>query len=77
MVPWRKILLHKTGRKATKTVWWRWGLTERRWLLVWRERPSEVWRSLLKKCTATILYLSDATNILHILALNNYFLLFL
>lgn len=51
MVPWREILLHKTRREATKVVRWRWRLTEGRWLLVWRERPSEVWRSLFESNT--------------------------
>lgn len=46
MVPGRKILLHKARREATKVVWWRWGLVEGGRLLVWREGPSEMWRSL-------------------------------
>lgn len=46
MVPWREILLHKARGKATKVVRWWWGLTEGGWLLVWREGPSEMWRSL-------------------------------
>lgn len=40
-----KVVLHEARRKASETVW-RWGLVERRWLLVWRERPSEMGRSL-------------------------------
>lgn len=42
----RKVILHKAWWKASKIVWWRWGLVERRWLLVGRERPSEMGRSL-------------------------------
>lgn len=48
MVPWRKIILHKTRWKATKIVRRGRGLIERRWLLVWRERPSKMWRPLLE-----------------------------
>lgn len=46
MVPWREILLQKTRRETTKVVRWWWRLTEGGWLLVWGERPSEMWRSL-------------------------------
>lgn len=48
MVPWREVVLHKTRGKAAKVVRGGRGLTERRWLLVWRERPPEMWRSLLE-----------------------------
>lgn len=45
----REIVLHEARWEATKIVWWWWwGLVERRWLLVGRERPSEMRRSLPK-----------------------------
>lgn len=53
MVPRREVVLHKTGGKAAKVVRGGRGLTERRWLLVWRERPPEMWRSLLENAQET------------------------
>lgn len=41
-----KVILHKPWREASKIVWWWGGLVEWRWLLVGREGPSEMWRSL-------------------------------
>lgn len=42
-----EVILNKARREAAETVWgWWWGLVERRWLLVGREWPSEMWRSL-------------------------------
>lgn len=80
MVPWRKILLHKPRREATKVVWWRWGLIKGRGLLVWRERPSEMWRSLFESAQQQG-EISNTTEVLQIiLPLNTWkttFLLFL
>lgn len=46
VVSWRKVVLHEAWREASKIVWWWGGLVERRWLLVGREWPSEMGRSL-------------------------------
>lgn len=46
VVSGRKVILHKARWEASKIVWWWWRLVERRWLLVGRERPSEMGRSL-------------------------------
>lgn len=45
VVPGREIVLHKAWWEASETMRW-WGLVERRWLLVRREGPSEMGRSL-------------------------------
>lgn len=44
-MPGRKFILHEAWREAVEVVWWRW-LIKRRWLLVWRKGPPEVWGSL-------------------------------
>lgn len=42
----RKVILHKARWEASKIVWWGRGLIVGRWLLMGRERPSEMGRSL-------------------------------
>lgn len=45
VMPWRKIILHESGREASE-IMGRWRLVERRRLLVWGERSAEVRRTL-------------------------------
>lgn len=46
MMPGRKLILHEAGREASEVVWRRRRLVKRRRLLVGREGPAEMWRTL-------------------------------